>query len=123
MKVKHAFLTVVGAVVLTGSVWAQHNHNVAAKPAVSSSDETSAACQHHMMEAKDTLAKLDAAVIDAQQAESVEGKQKALAEVSSLVDQLKKHINMCPMMQAESMQHMEDMSCMGNKRAKDQKAE
>ena len=122
MKVKHAFLTVVGAVVLTGSVWAQHNHNAAAKPAVSSPEETSAACQHHMMEAKDTLAKLDAAVMDAQQAESVEGKQKALAEVSSLVDQLKQHLNMCPMMQADSMQHMENMNCMG-KKAKDQKAE
>ena len=123
MKVRNAFLTIVGAVVLTtGSLWAQHNHNQAVTPSSSATSEsTVAACQHHMSEAKEVVAKLDTAVADAQQAETAQKREAALADVRSLVDQLKKHINMCPMMQSKSMQNMYDMDCMGSQKSKDSK--
>lgn len=124
MKARNAFLALVGAVVLTtGSLWAQHNHNQAVTPSPSASSESMVvACQHHMSEAKEVVAKLDAAVGDAQQAETAQKRQAALADARSLVDQLKKHINMCPMMQSKSMQDMDDdMDCMGNQKSKDSK--
>ena len=121
MKVRNAFLAIVGAVVLTtGSLWAQHNHKQAVTPSPATPSESMvAACQHHMSEAKEVVAKLDTAVADAQQAETAQKRQAAMADVRSLVDQLKKHINMCPMMQSEAMQNMDDMDCMGNQKSKD----
>ena len=121
MKVRNAFLATVGAVVLTtGPLWAQHNHNQAVTPsAAASSENMVAACQHHMSEAKEVVAKLDAAVSDAEQADTAQRRQAALAKVRSLVSQLKKHINMCPMMQSKSIENMDDMDCMRNKTQKD----
>jgi small-conductance mechanosensitive channel len=121
MKARNSFLTMVSAVVLTtGSVWAQHNHNQTVTPSAAASSESMAAeCQHHMSEAKEVVAKLDAAVADAQQADTAQRRQAALADVRSLVDQLKKHINMCPMMQSKSMQDTDDMDCMRNETQKD----
>lgn len=126
MKVRSAFLALVASVVLTGSVWAQHQHNQAAtQPTTQSqsspSDDMMAACHHHMSEAKETLANLDSAVTAAQVADTPAKKQAALDEVRSLVDQLKKHISMCPMMQSESMQGMDEMKCMKNEKAKESK--
>lgn len=124
MKVRSAVLGLVAAVVLTGSAWAQHNHHQPATQPTSDSqaaqsEDKVTACHHHMSEANETLAKLDAAVTDAQQASTPAKKQAALDEVRSLVDQLKKHISMCPMMQSESMQHMDGMNCMGDEKQKE----
>lgn len=126
MKARSTFLTLVTSILLTGSVWAQHDHQHAATPPATESTATPSedimtACHHHMSEAKETLAKLDAAVADAQQASTLAKKQAALEEVRSLVDQLKKHISMCPMMQSESMQNMDGMGCMGDEQQKESK--
>jgi hypothetical protein len=123
MKTRSKFLALAVVVVMTTSVWAQHNHQAATQPATDSQPAVSgdkvAACHHHMSEVKETLAKLDAAVIEAQQANTPAKTQAALDQVRSLADQLKKHISMCPMMQSKSGQEMDGMSCMGNETQKD----
>lgn len=126
MKVRSAFLALVASVVLTGTVWAQHEHHQSATQSTtqsqsSPSDDMMAACHHHMSEAKETLTNLDSAVTAAQQADTPAKKQAALDEVRSLVDQLKKHISMCPMMQSESMQGMDEMNCMGKEKKESKK--
>lgn len=126
MKARSVVLGLVAAIVLTGSTWAQHDHHQqATQPSPDSqaaqSEDMVAACHHHMGEAKQTLTELDAAVTEAQQASTPAKKQAALDQVRSLVDQLKKHISMCPMMQSESIQSMEGMSCMGDDKQKDSK--
>jgi small-conductance mechanosensitive channel len=126
MKARSAFLALVATVLLTGSVWAQHDpHPSATQPSADSqaapSEDMMTACHHHMSEAKETLATLDTAVTDAQQANTPAKKQAALDEVRSLVDQLKKHISMCPMMQSDSMHDMDDIKCMGSEKQKDSK--
>ena len=119
MKARNFILAIVGIIVLTGSVWAQHNHQTASPASTTTkqapTEEMMNACHHHMTEAKDTLAKLDAAVNDAQKADTDAKKQAALNEVRELTDQLKHHISMCPMMQSESMEGMEGMKCMKDK--------
>jgi hypothetical protein len=72
-----------------------------------------------MSEAKETLAKLDAAVSEAQQADTSVKRQAALDQVRLLTDQLKKHISMCPMLQSEAMQDMDGMECMGKEMHQD----
>lgn len=122
MKMSKAFLAVIAAIVLTSSMWGQHNHSQATpqtKP--NTSEDAVAACQQHMSEAKDSLGKLDIATANAESAKTAEERRTALAEVRVLVDQLKKHISMCPMMQAESMPKMEGMKCMGKDRSKESK--
>lgn len=126
MKARSAILTLVASIVLTGSVWAQHDHQHATTPPAAesngaASDDMMAACHQHMSEAQETLAKLDSAVTDAQQADTAAKKQAALNEVRSLADELKKHMTMCPMMQSESMQHMDGMNCMGDEKQKESK--
>ncbi|MDT8069532.1 MAG: hypothetical protein ROO76_15315 [Terriglobia bacterium] len=126
MNPRSAVLVLVASVVLTGSVWAQHEHHQpATQPSAESqsapSEDMMSACHHHMSAAQETLTKLDTAVTDAQQANTPAKKQAALDEVRSLVDQLKKHISMCPMMQSEAMQGMDEMNCMGNGKQKDTK--
>lgn len=121
MKVRNAILAAVGLIVLTGSVWGQHNHGTTASTATkqASSEEMMNACHHHMTEAKSTLEKLDAAVADAQKADTEAKKQAALEQVRGLVDQLKHHISMCPMMQSEAMEGMGGMNCMKDKAQQD----
>ena len=124
MKARSAVLALVATVVLTGSVWAQHEHHQAAAPSAAdsqsvSSEDKMAACHHHMSEANETLAKLDVAVTNAQQAKTPATKQAALEEIRSQVDQLKKHISMCPMMQSDSTQGPEEMKCMGSGKKKE----
>jgi hypothetical protein len=125
MKARNVLLALMAAVVLTGSLWAQHNHHQpATQPPTDSqsapSGDMMTACHHHMSEAKETLAKLDAAVTEAQQAETPTKEQAALSQVRSLTDELKKHIGMCPMTQSESMQNVDGMSCMDGRNQKDQ---
>ena len=122
MKARNFILAIVGIIVLTGSVWGQHNHQTAPPASTATkqapTEEMMNACHHHMTAAKDTLAKLDVAVTDAQKADTDAKKQAALEEVRELTDQLKHHISMCPMMQSESMESMEGMNCMKDKAEK-----
>ena len=60
-------------------------------------------------------------VTDVQNADTPAKKHAALDSVRSLADQLKMHLDMCPMMRSESTQEMGDMKSMGSEKQKEEK--
>lgn len=116
MNIRRQAVAICAAMLLTGSMWAQHNHQSSSEPAKhvasTSSEDTVKACRHHMSKASDTLAQLEAAVDQAQKADTPAKKDAALERVRELTGELKHHISMCPMMQSGSRDEMGSMDCM-----------
>lgn len=126
MKVRSAFLVLAALILLTGSLWAQHDHSqMATQPPADSqpapADDMVTACHHHLSRVKDLLVKLDAAVTDVQNADTPAKKHAAQDSVRSFADQMKMHLDMCPIMRAESTQEMGDMKSMGSEKQKEEK--